>query len=176
MNPKSTLLAISLLLASNLVYAMQDNMTLPEPIRVPDGHEVKMNTIGIGELTYVCKEIADKPGSFGWNFVAPDAVLFDQNKNMIGKYYGGPTWETKDGGKITGKQQAVAPSSAGNIPLQLVKTSPGKGSLEKVSYIQRLNTMGGIAPNDACDGSLAGKEQKVKYQADYVFYIPKMMQ
>ncbi len=77
-----------------------------------------------------------------------------------------------DGSKITGKQVAVAPAAAGNIPMQLVKTEPavGSGSMTGVTYIQRVNTKGGVAPTDACTATMAGQKKTVAYKADYVFY------
>ena len=78
---------------------------------------------------------------------------------MVGKYYAGPTWEAADGSKVTGKQVAVAPAAPGNIPLQLVKADPamGAGAMTGVSYIQRLNTKGGVAPATACDADGQGQ-------------------
>ena len=77
-----------------------------------------------------------------------------------------------DGSKVTGKQLAVSPGPAGAIPLQLVQAAPamGSGSMNGVTYIQRLNTMGGVAPGDMCGAGNAGAKKTVKYQADYVFY------
>ena len=73
---------------------------------------------------------------------------------------------------MTGKQVAVAPASAGNIPLQLVKAEPamGSGAMTGVTYIQRLETMGGVAPSAACGMANKGAKQQVVYQAKYVFY------
>jgi hypothetical protein len=42
-----------------------------------------------------------------------------------------------------------------------------------VSYIQRLNTIGGAAPSKVCDSAGVGEEMKVAYQADYVFYTAR---
>ena len=101
------------------------------------------------------------------------ARLIDTTSNKeIGRYYAGPTWEAMDGSKVTGKQVAVAPAASGNIPLQLVKTEPatGKGAMSGVTYIQRVNTKGGVAPADACSASNAGTKKQVPYQAEYVFY------
>ncbi len=111
-------------------------------------------------------------GQYEWVFVAPVATLYSGDKKMVGKYYGGPTWEAADGSKVTGKQVAVAPAGAGNIPLQLVKTDPamGMGAMQGLSYIQRLKTKGGVAPAMACDAGSKGQRQQVKYEADYVFY------
>ncbi len=39
-----------------------------------------------------------------------------------------------------------------------------------VTYIQPLNTVGGIPPSAPCNMSNTGAKQQVKYQADYVFY------
>lgn len=147
----------------------------PAAVTVPAGHKVAMMTTGMGELTYECRAKAGMPGQWEWAFTGPDAVLYDMNRKMVGKYYGGPTWEAADGSKVGGKQLAVAPSpNAGAIPLQLVQAGPatGSGAMSGVSYIQRLNTMGGVAPADPCGEGMAGMKKTVKYQADYVFYKP----
>jgi hypothetical protein len=147
----------------------------PAAVSVPAGHKVAMMTTGMGELTYECRAKAGMPGQWEWVFTGPDAMLYDMNRKMVGKYYGGPTWEAADGSKVGGKQLAVAPSpNAGAIPLQLVQAGPatGNGAMSGVSYIQRLNTMGGVAPMDACGEAMSGMKKTVKYQADYVFYKP----
>lgn len=148
-----------------------DNMSLPEPIRVPAGHAQSMWTVGKGEITYACKMKPDQSGH-AWTFMAPVASLWDDKKMEVGKYYAGPTWEAADGSKVMGKQLAVSPGGDGNIPLQLVQANPqgSMGAMSKVSYIQRLNTQGGVAPKAPCAADNAGAEMKVAYQADYVFY------
>ncbi|RYF30784.1 MAG: DUF3455 domain-containing protein, partial [Comamonadaceae bacterium] len=77
-----------------------------------------------------------------------------------------------DGSKLTATQVAVAPNMAGAIPLQLVKGNPamGTGSMQGVTYIQRVATQGGVAPAMACGAGNVGAKQVVKYQADYIFY------
>lgn len=145
---------------------------MPESVRVPPGHTAKLWTVGAGEITYVCRERTEQPGVHAWTFVAPVATLYDQNKAVVGKYYGGPTWEAADGSKVSGKQLGTAPGGAGNIPLQLVQASPaiGMGAMSGVSYIQRLNTRGGVPADLPCSMTNAGAEQKVGYQADYIFH------
>ena len=149
-----------------------DNAALPEAVRVPAGQKVMMTTTGVGELTYECREKKDLAGQFEWAFVGPVATLMGADRKSVGKYYAGPTWEAADGSKVTGKQVAVAPAGVGNIPLQLVKAEPamGQGAMTGVSYIQRLNTRGGVAPTLACDVAGKGQRKVVAYQADYVFY------
>lgn len=158
--------------ASTPAPMMVDNMALPEAVRVPAGQKQRMHTSATGEITYECREKKDMAGAHEWVFVAPVATLFGPGKQVVGKYYGGPTWESNDGSKVVGKQVAVAPGGAGNIPLQLVKAEPamGMGAMQGVSFIQRLNTQGGVAPATACDASTKGNRQQVKYAADYVFY------
>ena len=153
--------------------AMAQMMDVPEAVRVPAGSKPAMTAVGVGELTYECKAKAADAMAFEWVFVGPMAKLMDaQTQKEVGKYYGGPTWESMDGSKVTGKQVAVAPGMAGSIPLQLVKAEPamGTGAMTGVTYIQRLNTKGGVAPADPCGAATAGMKKNVPYQADYVFY------
>lgn len=149
-----------------------DNAALPEAVRVPVGLKQTMATTGVGEITYECREKKDMAGAHEWVFVAPMATLFADGRRNVGTYYAGPTWEAADGSKVTGKQVAVAPGGAGNIPLQLVKAEPamGAGAMQGVAYIQRLNTKGGVAPAAACDAASKGQRRTVAYEADYVFY------
>lgn len=145
----------------------------PSAVTPPAGSKYAMTAVGIGEITYECRAKAGAVDAFEWVFVAPVATLYDSKKAVIGKYYAGPTWEANDGSKVTGKQLAVAPATgAQNIPLQLVQANPatGSGAMSDVTYIQRLNTQGGVAPSAPCTKANAGAKQQVKYQADYAFY------
>ena len=142
-------------------------------ITPPAGNKAAMTLVGVGTLAYECKAVADKPGSFAWTFAGPDAKLLDATKKEVGKYYAGPTWESNDGSKVTGKQLAVSPGVPGAIPLQLVQAAPatGKGAMTDVTYIQRLNTVGGVAPaTPACAAANVGAKTTVGYSADYVFF------
>jgi Protein of unknown function (DUF3455) len=171
-----TLAAGSLALVISACASVQvDNASLPEAVRVPEGQVAKLWTLGAGDITYACRAKADQSGTYAWVFVAPVATLSDANKQVVGKYYAGPTWESNDGSKVTGKQVAVAPGGDGNIPLQLVKANPamGSGAMSSVTYIQRLKTKGGVAPAAPCTMNNVGAEQMVPYQADYVFYVAK---
>ncbi len=151
---------------------MVDNLALPEAVRAPAGARQTMWTVGRGELTYECREKKDMAGQYDWAFVGPVATLYGADQKAVGKYYAGPTWESSDGSKVTGKQVATAPGGSGNIPLQLVKAEPamGMGAMQGVAYIQRLNTQGGVAPAMACGMAEKGQRQQVGYAADYVFY------
>ena len=165
---RTTCLAAALLVAAP---ALAQTMDVPAPVQPPAGQMAAMTWTGKGDLSYECRAKADDAAAFEWVFVGPDAKLTDAKTHAAtGKYYGGPTWEASDGGKITGKQVAVAPAGTGNIPFQLVKTEPGTGSMKDITYIQRVNTKGGVAPPDPCNASTKGTKKTVSYSADYVFY------
>ena len=147
--------------------------SLPDAVKVPAGHKVALETVGVGQITYECRAKKDMANQFEWVFVGPDAKLMGRDGKQVGKYFGPPaTWESADGSKITGAQVAVSPASAGNIPLQLVKANPamGNGAMTGVTYIQRVVTQGGVAPTSACATSNLTKKEIVNYQADYIFW------
>ncbi|WP_338490795.1 DUF3455 domain-containing protein [Pseudomonas trivialis] len=170
MNAKALLCLTGLLAASPAAFAQTN---LPDSIKVPAGHKVSMETTGVGEITYECRDKANAAGETEWTFVGPKAVLNDRSGKPVGTYFGPPaTWQAKDGSKITGTQLAVAPSSPGNLPYQLVKANKaeGKGAMSGVSYIQRVALKGGVAPGSACTAANKGQQEVVKYQADYLFW------
>ena len=145
---------------------------VPSAVAAPSGHQPAMTLKGVGLLTYECRAKAAMPDAFEWVFAGPNATLQDTKGAQVGKYYGGPTWEHSDGSRITGKQLAVAPAGPGAIPLQLVQAAPamGSGAFSGVTYVQRVNTVGGVAPASRCDASAVGAKETVGYSADYVFY------
>ena len=170
MNAKALLCLTALLAAAPTVFAQTG---LPDSIKVPDGHKVALETTGVGEITYECRDKANAAGQVEWTFVGPKAVLNDRSGKQVGTYFGPPaTWQAQDGSKVTGTQLAVAPSGAGNLPYQLVKANPaeGKGAMSGVSYIQRVALKGGVAPSSECTAANKGKQELVKYQADYIFW------
>jgi hypothetical protein len=172
----ASVLLVSLLAACGSMSPMMPTYSqagLPAAVQVPAGNKVAMETVGVGEITYQCNAKKDMAGQFEWVFVGPDAKLNDRSGKQVGKYYGPPaTWESMDGSKLTATQIAVAPNSTGNIPLQLVKGNPamGSGAMSGVTYIQRVDTRGGVAPAMPCAAGNMGAKQVVKYQADYIFY------
>ena len=150
---------------------------LPAAVQVPAGQRVAMETVGVGEITYECKARAGMADAFEWVFVGPKAALNDRSGKTVGSYFGPPaTWAWLDGSKLTATQLAVAPGGAGNLALQLVKANPatGQGAMSGVSYIQRVQTRGGVDPASACAAANAGARQIVAYQADYIFWKPAM--
>ena len=172
----AALLSATLLAACGSMSPMMpaySQANLPAAVQVPAGHQVAMQTMGVGEITYQCSAKKDMADQFEWMFVGPDAKLNDRSGKQVGKYYGPPaTWESMDGSRLTATQVAVAPGGMGNIPFQLVKGNPamGNGAMNGVTYIQRVATQGGVMPASPCAAGNAGMKQVVKYQADYIFY------
>lgn len=148
--------------------------SLPATIQVPAGNKVAWETVGVGDISYECRDKANMPGQTEWVFVGPNAVLNDRAGKQVGKYYGPPaTWEANDGSKLTATQLAVAPSGPTSLPFQLVKANPamGSGALTGVTYIQRVALTGGVAPAATpCTPMNKGQKTTVKYQADYIFW------
>jgi Protein of unknown function (DUF3455) len=144
---------------------------VPESLRVPEGQALLLHTAARGAQIYTCKPKAAEPASFEWALKAPEADLFDQNGAKIGHHYGGPTWESNDGSLVVGE---VVQRSAvqGAIPWLLLraKSTGGSGVFTGVKYIQRVDTVGGVAPASGCDGATAGVETRVDYSASYDFY------
>jgi hypothetical protein len=50
------------------------------------------------------------------------------------------------------------------------KANDGTGVFSTMTYIQRLETVGGMAPTEGCDRSAADAEWAVEYTAIYAFY------
>lgn len=148
-------------------------------IRVPDKLAVSANeTLTMivpakGVQIYECRARKDRPGAHEWAFVAPEADLYDVHGNRIGHHYGGPHWEARDSSKIIGtlKERADAPA-AGAIPwLLLSAKSVGRdGTFSRITSIQRVNTVGGIAPADGCAAVSVGAKARMAYTTDYYFF------
>jgi hypothetical protein len=129
-----------------------------------------------GVQIYECRASKDKAGAYEWAFIAPEAELFDTTGGRIGRHYGGPHWEARDGSKIVGavKARADAPAS-GAIPWLLLGTKSvgADGSFSNVTSIQRVNTVGGVAPKVGCSQDNAGTPARIPYTADYYFFTAK---
>lgn len=127
-----------------------------------------------GVQIYECRAKKDDAQAAEWAFVAPEAELFDEKGTRVGKHYAGPHWESTDGSKVVGalKARANAPL-AGAIPWLLLTTkSDGPdGAYARVTSVQRINTVGGVAPAaSTCTPANLGQPARVDYTADYVMF------
>lgn len=149
----------------------------PPPVpEVPDGQTVLLKALGKGVQIYNCTATDADRGKFDWSFKAPEADLTNEDGKKIAKHYAGPTWEANDGSKVVGEvlKKADAPRP-GAIPWLLLKakTNEGTGTFARITYIQRVDTEGGVAPAAGCNQAHVKTEARVDYKANYYFYVPK---
>ena len=182
---KQTLFALLPLLVAQVGLAQtpqQVSIALPEVpdnLQVPAGQVVLLKTMATGVQIYQCKVKADNANQFEWTLKAPQAELFNYQGKKIGKHYGGPTWEANDGSKVVGEVKARANSpNTSAIPWLLLqaKSNNSNGIFSKVTYIQRVDTVAGLAPTQGCNQAHAGTEVRVNYSANYFYYTPEKAQ
>jgi hypothetical protein len=137
----------------------------PQNIQAPEGHKVARHVYAVGVQVYRWNGAA-------WDFVGPVASLFsDHNfRGQVGTHYGGPTWEGNNGGKVVARRVSGCTPDASAIPWLLLEatSNDGVGIFSRVTFIQRVNTVGGLAP--AAPGAFVNEERKVPYTTEYVFY------
>jgi hypothetical protein len=134
-------------------------------LAVPAGHTVAFHTYAEGVQIYRWDGAA-------WIFQGPEAVLFasGEDDGIVGIHYGGPTWESASGSYVVAAVRERATPDHAAIPWLLLQAveSGGPGIFNGVTYIQRVNTFGGLAPAD--EGDFVGEEARIPYTADYYFY------
>jgi hypothetical protein len=125
-----------------------------------------------GVQKYTCQADAT------WLFTDPEATLVKTNgkAKAIGTHYlnfatGRPVWEARDGSSVEAARKASAPGGTGNIALLLLRavaTASGDDDrLTDSTWVQRLNTSGGVAPAGTCT---PGDRAAVPYSTDYYFW------
>lgn len=135
-----------------------------ESLRVPAGNKVSSRVFAIGVQIY-------RWNGASWDFVAPLANLYaDQDFYwQVGVHYAGPTWEDDDSKVVARRAAGCDPDSTAISWLLLEKvSSEGSGIFGKVTFIQRVNTAGGLRPTTP--GSFIGEEKRVPYSTEYFFY------
>lgn len=182
---KSALTTIAMVTGTALIMAACSTTPAPPPqtftqdkvvqsIRVPAGNMVAYETTAVGSLNYECRANTPTAGTMGWVLVAPSAKLYDRTGKEVGTYSGPPAkWTLADGSSVTGTQVAVSPVVGGiHIPLQLSTgaSASAPGSLQNVTYIQRLNTKNGQDFVSACTQAELGQRVTRPYQAEYIFW------
>jgi Protein of unknown function (DUF3455) len=147
-------------------------VNVPDKLKPPASESLAMIVPAKGVQIYECRAKKDQPGAYEWAFIAPEADLFDTSGRKIGRHYAGPHWESNDGSKIAGtmKERADAPQADAIPWLLLVTKSVGpQGSFDKITSIQRVNTVGGVEPKTGCSQSTVGTIARIPYTADYYF-------
>jgi hypothetical protein len=152
--------------------------TIPAALAVPAGATIKARTHAVGAQIYTCTASAGDADAgattYAWVLKAPDAKLFDADGVQVGTHGAGPNWTSSDGSVAIGMKVAgVDAPAAGSIQWLLLRVSStsGAGVFSDATFVQRLNTAGGVAPATGCDATSAGTDTPVGYSADYYFYV-----
>jgi len=155
--------------ASGIRNTMDDQLRAPQvpcaQLNVPDGNQVAYRAYASGVQVYWWNGTV-------WGFVVPLANLYADPgfQGKIGRHYGGPTWRSNSGSLVIGRRIAACSADQGSIPWLLLEAdeTDGAGIFSNVTYIQRVNTSGGLAPS--APGAFDGEQISVPYTAEYYFY------
>jgi hypothetical protein len=163
---------------------------VPANIQAPAGNKLFLVGHAIGTQNYICL-----PSDDGVKFVlyTPQATLFS-NQQQVTTHYFGPNpveggairaaWQhSKDTSTVWGQVMDghsstdpafVAPGAIPWLLVTVVGTQAGRtggGALTETTFIQRLNTTGGVAPATGCTSPAdVGNRAFVPYTTDYFFY------
>ena len=187
-----SLMALGFVFSAGLAHA--DTLTpppVPAGLQVPAGNEVVFVGHAVGTQNYVCVPAASV-GQVAWMLFTPQATLFTKDGEQVSTHYSSPnpaepntvrpTWQdSRDTSAVWGS--AIKSSSdpafvaQGAIPWLLVQIvgarqgPTGGATIFGTTFIQRLNTTGGVAPATGCAVPTdVGRKAFVPYTADYVFY------
>jgi hypothetical protein len=171
--PLTVLLAVlalaSGLSAAGVATAAPSTPDVPEGIAVPEGNKPFLIGHAVGVQIYRCN-------GAGWDPVAPRANLYADNGQLIATHFAGPSWQARDGSQVVGRRikdpVTVDPTAVPWLLLEAKSATAGPDGdrLAATTYVQRVATTGGLAPNaSTCHADTAGVEAEVPYTADYVF-------
>jgi hypothetical protein len=163
---------------------------VPANIQVPAGNKVFHVGHATGTQNYICL-----PSGTGVKYVlfTPQANLFEKRKQVMTHFFspnpseGGTTraaWQhSRDTSTVWGEVKPghsssdpayVEPGAISWLLLTVVGYQDGPtggDKLEGTTFIQRLNTSGGVAPATGCSSTAdVGKQAFVPYTTDYYFY------
>jgi uncharacterized protein (TIGR03118 family) len=136
-------------------------------INPPAGSQLVFHVYAIGVQIY-------RWDGTNWAFIAPQALLFADagHHAQVGTHFGtpnGPAWESNSGSKVVEQRVDGCTPDPTAIQWLLLRTliHEGEGIFNYVTHVQRLNTVGGLAPTAP---GAPGEERQVPYSAEYVFY------
>ena len=166
--PVSQILSV-MLVGSALCAAGAVKAALPATaFAMPSDAEVVATTIASGVQIYTCE--FDDSHRLGWVFKSPLATLYDNDGQVAFHHAEGPSWQAADGSKIVGSVLSKVPSATpDSIPQLLLQTKnvAGSGILAGIRYVQRVDTVGGLAPAKGCTGE--HQIGQSPYLARYIF-------
>jgi hypothetical protein len=149
--------------------------TIPANLAPPAGSVLLFELGARGVQVYTCEADSDAAFAFFWTFQGPEAELLNGRGEVVGSHFAGPTWQVLDGSTVVGTvlERADAPEADAIPWLLLEATERGSyGVYSLISHVQRLATVGGVAPVEGCDEDHVGEEVRVPYEATYAFFYP----
>jgi uncharacterized protein DUF3455 len=163
----------TLLAAPSSAHAKPTALDVPSELQVPAGNSIFLVGHAVGVQIYGCTATA---GGAAWTLLAPRADLYGDSGRLVATHFGGPTWQAIDGSRVVGKKEAgvtVDPTAIPWLKLSAASTAEGPDGerLLNTTFIQRVNTTGGLPPAAAqCDATAVGSQAEVPYTADYYFW------
>ena len=171
---------------------------VPDLLEVEDGNEVFLIGHGVGTQNYVCATSTTSLTGFAFSLFTPQATLLDDAGDQLITHFFSPntdphvqppefgtirvTWEdSRDTSRVwaflvqqSSDKKFVRKDAVAWLLLKEsgVAVGPTGGDrLTKTTFIQRINTAGGLAPTTGCStfGDV-GRRAFVPYSADYIFY------
>ena len=162
----------------------------PDLDEVPPPHEVAFVGHAIGTQNYVC---LPSGSGVAWALFTPQATLFRKPGQQLTTHFFSPNpeepgtpvraaWQdSRDSSKVWGRvtdmstdSRFVAPGAVAWLTLEKAGDEEGPAGgdrMTEITFIQRLNTVGGSAPATGCSVATdVGKRAFVPYRADYFFY------
>src|SRR5579863_8257202 len=101
------IVSAALLLAAGFLFSLfASAQEMPKELQPPASEHIVVQVHAKGDQVYTCN--ADG-GKFAWTLKAPDAQLFYKGGKPFGRHFEGPSWEAKDGSRVTGKAAANVP-------------------------------------------------------------------
>ena len=138
-----------------------------EQLAVPAGNEVAYKVYASGVQVYRWNGTA-------WALFGPEANLFASAnyRGHVGTHYVGPTWESNSGSFVVSSGSTAIPCTPDPTAIAWLRltaiTTSGPGVFDGVTFIQRVNTVGGLRPTTP--GTSIGQEVKSPYTTEYYFY------
>jgi hypothetical protein len=140
-------------------------------IRAPDDVEPAFELSATGVQIFHCE--ADKDG-YRWVFKLPEAELRDARGQVVAHHGANYSFEHADGSRLIGTIVGYdsAPQSDALHWLLLRTQAYGQGEFDRVTYVQRVDTTGGLPP-PRCEADQVGQILRVPFTAKFVFYRPR---
>jgi hypothetical protein len=140
-------------------------------IKAPSDQSPVLQLTGQGVQIFRCER---RDNTMIWSFRQPEADLYDASGKAVGKHGASFSFEHVDGSRLVATIVAndEAPQSTDLRWLLMTTRSFNRGAFERVTYVQRVNTKGGLPPA-RCDTAQSGQLLRVDFTADFVFYRPR---